>query len=425
MTAPAPARADAPNLDLMRKMGSTKGYDPMPPDQHQWQRAKGEPLIHRIWSVLCAHTIRGRETKPGQTVRTPYATKDDGKTPFMAPDLVRELDDDRGNVRRGWIHGEQLGLWHRDDKGRLWLNGTVTETHFNEAKEKRKGDLTLDFTRIDMKKIKHLQKDRQEEFWRVWKAYKSYRSALIADRLAEERKSLDQIDDNIRTAFGLDVRRLETEPREPLEVPNCLLEFVQSPTNTEVSAHHENGFVQSDASLLLSEDPVEVIVRPSVEVPEQRETDGPTPVATPQQAGGDDPARKLLIEEYGRYNPHDTPSEPVVARVSQALVKGVTEHQIRNALRAGARELRAKNKFVSYGFAAHVCEKNEPRWLEEARNEIETLKSFEQSRAKAAARFTLSDSGASEEEKQLARELLGDDEVKRLIERAAREKRLT
>ncbi len=43
---------------LMQAMGSDGGFDPIPPDQHRWQMtASNDPLI-RLWSWMCAHTIR-------------------------------------------------------------------------------------------------------------------------------------------------------------------------------------------------------------------------------------------------------------------------------------------------------------------------------------------------------------------------------
>lgn len=444
MSAPATARADAPNLDLMRKMGSQKGYDPMPPDQHQWQRAKHEPLIHRIWSVLCAHTIRAREPQPGQIVRTPYATKDDGKTPFMSPDLVTELDEDRGNVRRAWIIGEKKGLWRRDEKGRLWLNGSVTEKQVTEANERRKSDVYDCMTRLDLLKLKRLPKERQEEFRRVWEAHKAYANADYAEVKARIDAKHAGIEDNIRTAFGLDVRRIGNKPRQPVAVPDCLREFVQTREEGRVSTDHKNGFVQTRASLFDSEETTEVLVSQSVEVPEPKKADGPTdpplpsgtgtqaaPEATPP-AEDADLARvaDIIHAQLGRA----CPGQHVTAKLCRdvlAALEDTPPDYYAAALRVRAERAIRRREPTSLGLALPLARETVKRWRIETRHFTpRQQRDFEEARAKASARWTLTDSAASEEERQQARDTLGDEEVKRItglieqIEKAAAGKKL-
>jgi len=108
MSAPTAAPPNYTNVTLMKAMG-VKKYDPMPTDQHQWQRAKGFEMVHRIWSVLCARSIQARLIG-NRLVVTPYATEEDGVAPLTLVALAKLLgEEDGGNVRQAWKRGEELG----------------------------------------------------------------------------------------------------------------------------------------------------------------------------------------------------------------------------------------------------------------------------------------------------------------------------
>jgi hypothetical protein len=236
------------NVTLMKAMGAKK-YDPMPTDQHQWQRAEGEPMVHRIWSVLCACSIRARLVGT-RLVTTPYATEDDGVSPLTMVGLAKLLgEEDAGNVRQAWKRGEELGIWRRES-GKLWLNGRVTEAQVSEAKKIRNTLCTNLLTRADLLKIKGWPKEKREEFQALWNAVHDYEQARIAEATWREREVCAPVKDNIKLKFDLEIRHVSIDRRRSAAVPPQLLEFVQTG-----EYEPKNGNVQTPATLLPAEKP--------------------------------------------------------------------------------------------------------------------------------------------------------------------------
>ncbi|MGO9896460.1 MAG: hypothetical protein ACLPX8_19850 [Bryobacteraceae bacterium] len=115
----------------MEAMGG-RGFTPMPPDQHKWQASPREPVLHRIWSWMCDHTINWGHDSP-------YAVssdKDELGLVHMAKDLGVELN----NLTNYWRMGEERGLWRKGSKlegeRRLYLNARVPEVHNKQGEQK-------------------------------------------------------------------------------------------------------------------------------------------------------------------------------------------------------------------------------------------------------------------------------------------------
>jgi hypothetical protein len=444
---PRRERADSRNLELMRKMHAKGGYDPMPTDQHQWQRAKGEPMVNRIWAALCWYTVH-IQPKPAHVPIVGFATLDDGVTPLMFPDLVKSLDEDQGNVRRGWIDGQQKGLWHRDDQGRLWLHGDVTAAKVAEANKQRKEVCTRDFTPRDLLKIKTLPKERQEELFRVWEAEDAYYHAEHAELKAKNDAKHSGIKDNIRAEFGLEVRRLAKKPRPPLEVPECLLHFVQTGSDTPVPTDAKNGFVQTSASLFPSEENTEVEGQSVGQVsPIPEEADRPTPPApkpnghdpdepaapeTPssdvpnlqQNAAGpaspEDPelaaVAGVIHAELGRACPGQYASEKLCREVRAALGETPLDY-FALALRARVERAIRRREPTSLGLALPLAretaarwrvlpEKEKRAWLARGRAPLELEPHKPTAEDVEAAREILASPASDQSQKQFAREFL-------------------
>ncbi len=246
-TSGQPAPPNYSNVTLMKAMGAKK-YDPMPTDQHQWQRAEGGPMVHRIWSVLCSCSLQARLVG-SRLVTTPYATEDDGVTPLTLVRLAKLLgEDDASNVRQAWKRGEEMGIWRRES-GKLWLSGTVTEAQVTQANKKGKKVCTNSLTPLDLSKIKRWPQERQERFHRLWNEVHAYEQARIAEETGRVRDELAPVKDTIKTRFELDVRHPEsTGGRRPANAPSWLSEFVQTGVHIP-----ENGNVQTPATLVSSE----------------------------------------------------------------------------------------------------------------------------------------------------------------------------
>jgi hypothetical protein len=80
------------NVELMREIGSTKGYDPMPPDQYLTYQNKRYPPKLRLWAWMLSKTIR-------QGHRSAYAVEEHGKG-LTIQHGAADLDMDEGDVRR-------------------------------------------------------------------------------------------------------------------------------------------------------------------------------------------------------------------------------------------------------------------------------------------------------------------------------------
>ncbi len=280
------------NVTLMKAMG-VKKYDPMPTPQHQWQRADGEPMIHRIWSVLCACSIMARLIG-GRLVTTPYATEEDGVSPLTLVRMAKLLgEDDGGDVRRGWRLGEELGIWRRES-GKLWLNPEVSKVQINEAKKQRKKVCTHLLTRGDLLKIKSWPKERREEFQGLWNAVHDYEQARIAEATGRERDILAPVKDSIKTRFDLEIRHVDQPARKAAVVPHGLLEFVQTGLCSP-----GNGAVHTAPSLLGPEnyqsEPSASSKGTSVvetELKKEAATTAAIPIRTPDMAAAQNPRRQ-------------------------------------------------------------------------------------------------------------------------------------
>ncbi len=224
------ARPD-PNLELVKAMGSTRGYDPMPPAQHEWQMTKGQPTKYRLWSWLCAHTIRARG-KPGeQKIRTAYATQDDGKKPATLIHAARDLNIDLGQLSIAWSEGVEDGLWRRDGETRwLYLNGDVSAGQVLLAAKKRRIESTSNLSKIVLLQIKALPEEAKAATLARLKASRQYNEAQIAAAVAEKREAWAAMDDTILRAVAIERKRTGRHAPPPAPLPQMLLEFVQSTT---------------------------------------------------------------------------------------------------------------------------------------------------------------------------------------------------
>jgi hypothetical protein len=102
--APARKRATGPGelAGLMAAMGSTKGFDPMPPDQYLYFLGKKESPLQRLLALVRSKTIR-------KDHRSAHCVDENGKELRQA-DLRRELGMDWGNFRRALNEAVARGL---------------------------------------------------------------------------------------------------------------------------------------------------------------------------------------------------------------------------------------------------------------------------------------------------------------------------
>lgn len=127
MTAPAKQRDTG---ELMRAFGTKRGFTPIPPAQHEWQRSPDEPPVHRIWSWMIRHTCTWIA---GPQKGSPYAaavTEDGKERELHLEHIALDLfDGDGGRARRAWREGVERGLWRNGNETegtrKLFLCGEV------------------------------------------------------------------------------------------------------------------------------------------------------------------------------------------------------------------------------------------------------------------------------------------------------------
>jgi hypothetical protein len=192
---------------LMKRMGSKKGFDPMPPDQHSWQMSKGEPPLHRIWSWLCAHTIHWGH-------RNEYAVSVHGEE-LHIEHLAKDLEMDERNAGMYWREGIEKGLWRYGTKAegrrKLFLCGRVTakEAPSSDQDHPDENVCTNVLSPYILKQIKELAPERQQQFWQEYGAAQRLRKDVQAELIAASRLIFDQDDDNRFLAYGIKKIRQE------------------------------------------------------------------------------------------------------------------------------------------------------------------------------------------------------------------------
>lgn len=104
----------ARNMALVSSTGGTKGYTPLPPDQHAWplvRKIRNKlrlPYVVVLWSWMVEHTYR-------YPYNSPYPVDVNGNDLFL-DDFAEFARIDPANARRAWRHGESVGLWQRSEK---------------------------------------------------------------------------------------------------------------------------------------------------------------------------------------------------------------------------------------------------------------------------------------------------------------------
>lgn len=256
MSAPAP-KADA-NLDLVKAMGSKKGYDPIPPDQYNFFRNSPDG-VQKILAYMRAHTI-------GLGCRSPYALAKNGTRPLTKADIARDcFNGDRGNAGRAWDAAEALGLVKCDEKGLLWLCGDVKPL----STKKPCGKVSSVQTTLSpyvIEQIESLPPKSREAAYADFARVAAFKKQIETDALNLARLQGATMEDSVFDFYALHKRRMEKKKRPDLHengsewlkldlqsVPKELEKFVQT-TKMADRTDHENGIVQTanGAGILIS-----------------------------------------------------------------------------------------------------------------------------------------------------------------------------
>jgi hypothetical protein len=410
----------------MVDMGSTKGFDPMPPDQYLYFLGKKEPPLQRLLALARASTIqRGR--------RVAYCVDEQGKE--MRPaDLERALQMEHGNfnralreaVGRGLIRigrggpGDNRAAHNSRHPQRVYLCGSVAEsTGYEEGEEKARvcTDPSFFLSPTQRKVVAGWPKTQQDRFYAEFQPAVKYKQQLEREAIALARHIGDRALDQVFAAHALPKNRLATEPPTSSLLQLTLIAGALSQQNGSVQTRSvqtrasgsvpttERGSVPNSASLLPTE---KTEARPaSVSQSLSKVTEGPTDRhSEPADYGARHAALKtLLIEEYGRRFPGETPSSRLCGSILTALDGAPIEW-----LRAHIRQ--RMQSATGMGFAVSLASDVGRRWIEEeearAKAEAASERHAQANREETEilCQETLNDPRSSEEDKKLARELL-------------------
>jgi len=264
MSANGNGNSQQQNVDLMRMIGSTRGYDPIPPDQYlTYQDQRYAPKL-RLWAWMLSRTIR-------QGYRSPHAVDQNGHA-LGLQHAAADLGMDVANVYRAWRELEVEGRVKREGNrlricGDVRLPESVSEKGEDEA---NKIVCTDNLPTYILKQIKELSPELREKFLRRKESEERLEKSLIADFTASVRIVFTQRQDTLFREFGLKKIR-EEHPARAKQPPNddrrerinaivpVVEKFVQ--TTFDFSVQTQNGvctksdfdLVQTTASLLTTE----------------------------------------------------------------------------------------------------------------------------------------------------------------------------
>jgi hypothetical protein len=216
--APESAKSDhTNNIDLIRRMGGTKGYDPMPPDQHAWPMKFGGTHVQMLWSWMCANTIaRGR--------RSPYAVDEKGHDRHIEH-AAADLNLDLANARRAWRTGCDMGLWKNGNvkdckaKRRLYFSGEVKpksneldEPETNDGRTNGEKSLYRPFSPYIRQQILRLTSLKRRALLDRLQQEEVLQNRVIADFTEAVRTIFDQRQDTLFDQYRVKKIRINRKP---------------------------------------------------------------------------------------------------------------------------------------------------------------------------------------------------------------------
>lgn len=322
-------------VELMKRMGSRDGFDPIPPDQHAWAMDEDQPPLNRIWGFMCAHTIHWGHRKE-------YAISKEDRVELHLEHIAKALGMDEGNVRHYWRIGVERGLWRNGTKAegsrRLYLCGTVRRTKPAAAPgDDAEKVCTNLFEKLEplyiREYLKGLPVQRQRDFWARDVACDRLLKDAQAELTAAFRIIADRYKNTIYDEFGVNkIRESHKTNLTPEEVtardarlgsivPNIeryvhtLRESAQSDSESEYDPNSQAilDLVQpltARATLLGVENPLEKDLEACVRTPEPLYATSETPHRDGEKSDGLLPAPKqpaaAKAQAHSAQNPQST-----------------------------------------------------------------------------------------------------------------------
>ena len=262
------ANGAASVTQLMRAMGSEKGFDPMPPDQYLTYQDQRYSPAQRVWAWMLSKTIRHGH-------RSKHAVDEQGKA-LTLQHAELQLEMDGGNVRKAWRELEAEGRVRRDGRNLCICGSFKLPVQANKKRSEVNTDL---FSPYYMKQIKRLPQERQAELFARYEEQRKLESKLLAEAVAGVRSIFDQRKDTVLLDFG--IKKIREKKRRPAESP--LVPFLLPIVEGFVQTSSERSVQTSGAGLYTGE--IDSVQTPA-SILNKRSTErtaavGETPRATP------------------------------------------------------------------------------------------------------------------------------------------------
>jgi len=202
-------------MDLMKKIKSPDGYEPIPFTQIRWQMGEGQPLINRLWAILASKTLR-------KGFFSDFAVeigRDGRRSDLYLENLAAELGIDEANARRAWRQGVELGYWRNGDpergepERRLYICGNVPSPKKGEQEANQKVCTDLLPGPI-LKQTKNWDPERVEKLARWWSLRMERRDTVLAD-LVDVARDIIAEDDDSALEREWELKPSRNKPHEP------------------------------------------------------------------------------------------------------------------------------------------------------------------------------------------------------------------
>lgn len=402
MSAAAPARkgpqpGQMKPTELMQACGSKSGqWQPESPDHWRWQLKNGEgPERALAWVKL--NSI-GRASPccvnaAGERLRIEHMAADcDWKIHTAENYCALLVSEGRIRIQRG------KAIWYRADVPES--SATAPDEDPNSRVHGSWPTYLIDF-------IKSLPPEKKV----ITEAYEEWRRRLFADGMAALRRIDEQVQDSTLLAVGVNEKDLpERPPDKPRTVALAQHEtpaFIGSRVQGRDVYAAESGSVRGSKTA-----PILIGVNSSLAIHTKSVSQsgaGPTDrhEDAPDYAAQFTDLKTLLIGEYGRRFPGETPSSKLCASIITEL-QGAPLERLRVHIR------QRMQAATGMGFALSLAQDVGRRWAEEkeARAKAETARLAEEKRLnehyRAQARAVLADPEAHPRDIEWAKELLAE-----------------
>lgn len=361
---------------LMKEMGSTKGFDPIPPDQYLFFRNDSDPE-QRVLAAARATTIR-------QGYRRPFMADGQGR-PLSLNEIAKLVGMDPRNLTNTMKSLCDKGLIRVEKKPyRVMLCGKIThktaklvtdvESLTYVRTKSEKSWTRYEIPSYSLRLIQTWPKDRQEVFFRKHKDWWERTRELELEAMTFARIISSQEEDTLFSEFGLQKKR-KTQVIPDVEKAKG------NKKGTIMRQTPKNRFPRMTASLLSLEgiSTEKTILRPSSSKQlESKSNNHPSKPTTKNP----DPELLTILEALQKYGPCDLDAAQQLLTSCRKETAGATVRAILEAVNVKSWRMngRVKNKIgfllsaVPKMFSAAVLQVQEEQAQELKAQELQSIR---------------------------------------------------